>query len=311
MEPGILAAAVLLVLIIGAVAMAVRDRFDGWGLPGFRTTSGTSIDLVNNDLALGMRAEALPEGGLDGSRSASALGALLRERDVEPLAPEPLLVEIPTAPLSPLAERLQGMEAQLHDLREELSRQSVALASLGSELQRARETEDARREVALERLRGDVMHAVSRVAGERHTAAPDRRADVSGELYARLARFESALAAVTNPILLPGEPYAPPAEFLAETLIWENWNEVGERAYALADCYSAQRLHLSEAARSEVGTFVTAMRVLLTRSIYPNLDDEPDSAQRAALREALESIATELPVVRAVLDREYSGASAA
>ena len=38
---------------------------------------------------------------------------------------------------------------------------------------------------------------------------------------------------MTNPILLPGEPYAPPAEFLPEALIWENWNEVGERAFSL------------------------------------------------------------------------------
>lgn len=311
MEPGILAAAVLLVLIIGALIMAVRDRFGGWGLPGFHTTNGGSIDLVSSDMALGMRAEALPDGLLSGSRPTPALGTLLREREDEAFVPEPLLVEIPAVPLTPLAERLDGIEAQLRELRDELTRQGAAISRLGSEWQRASDAENARHEAALERLRGDLMLAFNRVAVEKQAAGPDRRAEVIGELYARLARFESALAAVTNPILLPGEPYSPPTELLAETLVWENWNEVGERAYAMADCFSAQRLHLSEGARSEVGTFVTAMRVLLTRSIYPNLEDEPDAAQRTALNDALARIASELPQVRLVLDREYRGATEA
>jgi hypothetical protein len=44
---------------------------------------------------------------------------------------------------------------------------------------------------------------------------------------------------------------------------------------------------------------------LLTRSVYPNLQTDPDAAQQAALRTALEEIAAELPKVRAALDREY------
>jgi hypothetical protein len=113
------------------------------------------------------------------------------------------------------------------------------------------------------------------------------------------------LAAVTNPILLPGEAYSPPAEFLPEALVWENWNEVGERAFALADAYSAQRLYLSEETRGEIEMFVTTLRALLTRSVYPNLQPEPDAAQQAALRSALDEIAGEFPKVRQRLEREY------
>ena len=146
---------------------------------------------------------------------------------------------------------------------------------------------------------------VTRVAADGSSRPGSRRPDVSADLYARLARLEAALAAVTNPILLPGEAYSPPAEFLPEALVWENWNEVGERAFSLADAYSAQRLHLSEETRGEIELFVTTLRTLLTRSVYPNLQPEPDAAQQAALRTALEEIAGEFPKVRQMLEREY------
>ncbi len=165
--------------------------------------------------------------------------------------------------------------------------------------------DDARWAAALDQLRTDVLLAVSRAAAEGSSRTGTKRPEVTAELYARLARLEAALAAVTNPILLPGEPYAPPQEFLPEALVWENWNEVGERAFALADAYSAQRLHLSEEARDEVDTFVTTLRTLLTRSVYPNLQPEPDATQQAALRTALEEIAAELLKVRQKLEWEY------
>ena len=113
----------------------------------------------------------------------------------------------------------------------------------------------------------EISTLVGQIGEERRNAGRDRRAEIISELYARLARLETALSAVTNPVLLPGEPYSPPAEFLTEALIWENWNEVGERAFALADAYSAQRVYLTEQTREELGAFVTALRVTLTRSI--------------------------------------------
>jgi hypothetical protein len=43
----------------------------------------------------------------------------------------------------------------------------------------------------------------------------------------------------------------------------------------------------------------------LTRSVYPNLQPEPDATQQAALRAALEEIAAELLKVRQTLEWEY------
>ena len=167
------------------------------------------------------------------------------------------------------------------------------------------EAEEARREAAQERLRADLLAIVSRLTFERQLAATPRRMETSAELYAHLARFEAALATVTNPILLPGEPYTPPAELPPESLIWENWNEVGERAFALAETYSAQRVHLSAQSRADVGAFVTTLRTLLTRSVYPNVQREADMAHQSALHGALAEIAAELPRIRDLLETEY------
>jgi hypothetical protein len=203
------------------------------------------------------------------------------------------------------AARLDRFEERLDQIARAVDQHA---AEIGQELRRARsdrahqaETEDARRDAAMERLRADLLAALTRAAGDAGSRPGSRRPDVCADLYARLARLEAALAAVTNPILLPGEAYVPPAEFLPEALIWENWNEVGERAFSLAEAYSSQRLYLSEETRDDIELFVTT----LTRSVYPNLQLEPDAAQQAALRSALEEIAGEIPKVRQNLEREY------
>jgi len=232
----------------------------------------------------------------------------------------PLVAERPGLPdsarLDPVPSSAEALAARLDRFEERLDQIAHAVdrhaAEIDQELRRARgdrahqaETEDARRDAALERLRADLLAALTRAAGDGGARPGSRRPDVSADLYARLARLEAALAAVTNPILLPGEPYAPPAEFLPEALIWENWNEVGERAFSLAEAYSSQRLHLSEETRDDIELFVTTLRTLLTRSVYPNLQLEPDAAQQAALRSALEEIAGEIPKARQMLEREY------
>jgi hypothetical protein len=226
-----------------------------------------------------------------------------------PGTPEAPRLDLVPNPVETLAARLDRFEERLDQIARAVDRHA---AEIGQELRRARseraqqaEADDARRTVALERLRADLLATVTSVATDGSSRSGARRRDVSADLYARLARLEAALAAVTNPILLPGEAYSPPAEFLPEALVWENWNEIGERAFSLADAYSAQRLHLSDETRGEIEVFVTTLRTLLTRSVYPNLQPEPDAAQQAALRSALEEIAAEFPKVRQKLEWEY------
>ena len=313
MEPGIVGLLILIVLIASTVGVLVKQRPDSWNLPLLRASGGGGAligdDLLGHENPVGGRSETVaPEPSLP--RSAPSLTVVSREDppepillDLTPLNPEP-------SPLEALGERLDHVEAQLTALQRELRDQRDAILRIGVELKLAGEAETARRDMAIERLRGDVLAMVGQIGEERRNAGRDRRAEIISELYARLARLETALSAVTNPVLLPGEPYAPPSEFLTEALIWEIWNEVGERAFALADAYSAQRVYLSEQTREELGAFVTALRVTLTRSIYPNLHADADANQQAALRSALEQVALELPRARRALDSEYHAATA-
>jgi hypothetical protein len=161
---------------------------------------------------------------------------------------------------------------------------------------------DARNDAAVERLRGDVHAALS---ATRTNEERSRRKDVCAELYVALARLEAALAAVSNPVLLPGEPYHVPDDLPPSSLIWDNWNDVGERVFVLADTFNAQRLHLSPRARGELGQFLTTLRTMLTGTIYPNLQSHVGSNQQRALREALDEMAREFRTVREMLEREY------
>ncbi|HEU5433718.1 MAG TPA: hypothetical protein VFU81_18765, partial [Thermomicrobiales bacterium] len=168
---------------------------------------------------------------------------------------------------------------------------------------------DARQEASLERLRADMLNHLAERPARSDTRLHERRLEVTAELYAAVARLEAALAAVTNPVLLPGEAYAPPDELQAEALVWDNWKDVGERAFVLADAYNAQRLYLSGQTRGEVDRFVSSLRAALTRSIYPNLQAQPTPLQTQGLRAALEALAAAFPELRGGLEREFRAAS--
>ncbi|MDP9356757.1 MAG: hypothetical protein M3Q71_06595 [Chloroflexota bacterium] len=138
----------------------------------------------------------------------------------------------------------------------------------------------------------------------------ERRAEVLTELYGRLARVEAALAALTNPILLPGEPYTVPDAFLPEALKWENWKEVGDSAFALGGYFNQHRLQLDAATGAAVGACVTTLRTALTQFVYPNLQPNPTPEQAETLRAGLQQIAATLPTTRGCLEacyRELSG----
>lgn len=311
MEAGVIAVIILVVLVGGTLALLTRQGMVPWTIPALRASSAGAAMPVD-ELSVAERdrdsGEETPlERGQLGPRADARSGvapSLGLERG-EPRLLEPFRYDVaPALPLA-LVERLDQIETRLDALQRANERQDAELGRLRVELQASLSASEAHHQAAMDRLRGDLLAAIRSSVVEGQNRLADRRADVSADLYARLARLESALASVTNPILLPGEEYAPPAELMPEALIWENWNEVGERAFALADAYSAQRLSLSDEARHQMGHFITALRLLLTRSVYPNLQTDPDAAQQAALHDALVEIADELPKVRASLDREY------
>lgn len=236
-----------------------------------------------------------------------------------PLAPRPQLEALPDpwrdelrraiaeqdARLSRLDERVAELfgrvERRFDDLVDDIR---VERAEIGQR----QATVDARQEAAIERLRADMLDRLADRGSQPVSRLGERRREVTAELYAALARLETAFAAVTNPALLPGEAYAPPDALPAEALVWDNWKDVGERAFALADAYSAQRLYLSAPTRDELDRFVSSLRTTLTRSIYPSLHAPPSPPQAQGLRAALDALAAEFPIARARLEREFQAA---
>jgi hypothetical protein len=315
LEPVLVVSIGLIVLLGGTVAVLSRQGMLPWSAPALRTSSGASATEREVD-ASGARnpaSDAMVEPIL-ASPTAGERPSLLDVKSSRSAAdrawlPESARLDLVPSPGETIAARLDRFEERLDQIARAVDRHATEvgqnLQQVRSELAHQAESEDARRDVAMERLRADLLAALSRATADGGSRLGFRRPDVSSDLYARLARLEAALAAVTNPILLPGETYAPPAEFLPEALVWENWNEVGERAFSLAEAYSSQRLHLSEETRGDMELFVTTLRTLLTRSVYPNLQLEPDATQQVALRSALEEIAAEIPKVRQKLEREY------
>jgi hypothetical protein len=318
LEPVLAATIGVIVLLGGTVAVLSRQGILPWSAPGLRTSGGGASAAeaeLDGSSARGPASDGMIESTQPGPTAAVRSPVMeLNLRTARPVAdrtgvPETARLDLVPNPVETLAARLDRFEERLDQIARAVDQHAAEIAH---ELRRARsdraqqsEADDARRDVALERLRADLLATLTRLATDGSSRPGSRRPDVSADLYARLARLEATLAAVTNPILLPGEEYSPPAEFLPEALVWENWNEVGERAFSLADAYSAQRLHLSEETRREIEVFVTTLRTLLTRSVYPNLHLEPDATQQAALRSALEEIAGEFPKLRQRLEREY------
>lgn len=316
LEPVLAATIGLIVLLGGTVALLSRQGIVPWGRPALRTSGGTASAAEAEFDGSGARNPA-SDGLMEATQSGPAptmRPPSLDARSPAPVADRPGLREparldvVPTL-AETLATRLDRFEERLEQIDRAVDRHA---AEIDQELRRARserthqaETDDARRDAALEKLRADLLATLTRGIVDGGSRPGSRRPDVSADLYARLARLEAALAAVTNPILLPGEAYSPPAEFLPEALVWENWNEVGERAFSLAEAYSSQRLHLSAEARDDFAVFVTTLRTLLTRAVYPNLQLDPDEAQQAALRAALAEIAAEIPKVQQRLEQEY------
>ncbi len=155
--------------------------------------------------------------------------------------------------------------------------------------------------VEIERLRVS-METIRRREG----AYGERRGQALSDLYGSLARVESALAAVVNPMLLPGESLSLPGELPAEAMQWTNWGDVGERAYAFGNVFNENRLVLDKSTAEEIATFIGTLRTGLTGSVYPAVrSGKPSADQIAQMRSGLKAIVEALPVVRGQIEEAY------
>jgi hypothetical protein len=210
-----------------------------------------------------------------------------------------------------------------------LAYDETALATLrdelGRDLQSTREHQEAldqhlrRLDLALTEMRGvpDEMTKVMRtrerqmrrridqlryeVEGVRRgaTASGARRDEAYADLYTHLARIEASLATAINPMLLPGEPLQVPDEFAPETLDAENWDDVGEHAYAFGMAFNQTRLVLDPALAADIERFLATLRQGLTGKVYPTVRRaEPTRTQLALMRSSLDGIVEALVPVR-------------
>lgn len=140
----------------------------------------------------------------------------------------------------------------------------------------------------------------------RSGAHGERQGAALAELYGHLARVESSLAAVINPMLLPGELLSLPAELPAESLIWTSWSDVGERAYAFGNVFNENRLVLEADTGDEIAAFISTLRQGLTGAVYPAIrHGKPSAEQVVQLRAGLQTIVDALPGVRRRIEGAY------
>ncbi|MDQ3540501.1 MAG: hypothetical protein M3440_07415, partial [Chloroflexota bacterium] len=218
-------------------------------------------------------------------------------------------------------------DAALRDLREELQEElrraggvtrefdarltrieatSTELPQVSEQLRREVDGKDAERRREIERVKND-LNRMRQDAGPRG----QRRGEAVADLYGHLARVEASLAGVVNPMLLPGESLTIPDEFFPDTLNWDNWSDVGERAYAFGNAFNQNRFVLDVATADEIERFIGTLRQGLTGAVYPNLrSPNPTPAQLAQMRSGVTSIVDALPRVRRTLEGVYRGDSA-
>lgn len=232
------------------------------------------------------------------------------------------MIEAVAAPRPLAAGQEQALvvdEAAVRELKEEFQRELRTAVGRSREfdarLTRIEQTSgeiDITRELAgvkeshrveIERLQV-TMETIRKTSG----AHGERQGQALSDLYGHLARVESALAAVINPMLLPGEPLTMPAELPAEALVWASWSDVGERAYAFGNVFNENRLVLDATTGDEIANFVSTLRQGLTGRVYPAVrNGNPSADQLAQLRDGLQTIVDALPAVRRRIEAAYRG----
>lgn len=220
----------------------------------------------------------------------------------------PVALALDDSALRELKEELHGELRHATGLTREfdarLVRMEAALTEaqkVPDEVDRALRDQDDRRQREVDRLEQELatIRLTMGTYGE-------RRGEALADFYGHLARVEVAMSAVVNPMLLPGESLTLPPEMLQETLVWNNWSDVGERAFAFGNVFNQNRFVLEPAIADRIEAFIVTLRQVLTRDVYPAVrGGNPSAAQIAQMRFGLESIVRDLPVMRRLLENAY------
>lgn len=258
-------------------------------------------------------------GGEANAQELDAAGRTMPLPDAEP--PVPALDD---RRLRELAEELRGELTRASGLTRDfdarltrIEQDVVAAKSLPETLHqtvddRVRDVDSRVRDVDLKvRKRYSRLKSELQTIRQADTPYAERRADAISGIYTRLARVEAALAAVVNPMLLPGEPLRVPESLFDDTLVWDNWADVGERAYEFGEMFNGNRLLLDPELADTVEEFICTLREALTDTIYPVVrHNSPTSAQTAQLRNGLERVVGSLAPLRRELEDAFRVISA-
>lgn len=137
-----------------------------------------------------------------------------------------------------------------------------------------------------------------------------RRATSLANLYGQLAQVEAALAAVINPMLLPGEPLRLPEEFFDDTLEWSNWGDVGERAFSFGETFNQDRIVLDPGLADRIEAFIATFREALTDRVYPVVQNGARNPKQVAqMRSGLTVIVEAMPPLRREIETAYRASS--
>jgi len=250
---------------------------------------------------------------IDGSEPGVKLESGAMRRGGDRLTPSSsskssVAVAVDDSALRDLREEVHGELRHASGLTREFDARLVRMESaltkaqqVPGEVDRALRDQDERRQREIERLEQELttMRLTMGTYGE-------RRGEALANFYGHLARVEVVMAAVVNPMLLPGESLTLPPEMLQETLVWNNWSDVGECAFAFGNVFNQNRFILEPETASKIETFIVTLRQVLTRDVYPAVrGGNPSATQIAQMRSGLESIVHDLPVVRRLLEDAY------
>lgn len=229
--------------------------------------------------------------------------------------PMPLMLD--ETALRDLREELHGELARAAGLTREFDARLTRMeADLTTARQVPEELSSSMREQvqAVEsRTRDELSQVQAALQAARVADSPygQRRAEALADLYAALAQMDASLAAVINPLLLPGESLRVPDELFDDTLDWANWNDVGERAYAFGDVFNRARIMLDPELASQIESFLSTVRQALTGTVSPVVQNPSrTSGQIVQMKAGLTTIVEELPPLRRQIEAHYRASSA-
>ncbi|MCO5214980.1 MAG: hypothetical protein M9953_03065 [Thermomicrobiales bacterium] len=225
-------------------------------------------------------------------------------------------------PFSSRTSAIMVDESHLHqlasDLREEIERATQLNLAMEARLS-ALETDfgstkqlpafvDARVQSAEQETRDRIAKIRRDLNASRVSDSPYsvRRNDAVSDLYQKLAQLDVAIGAVVNPMLLPGEQVSVPESLYDDTLIWDNWGDVADRAYAFGESFSQSRYLLDPELALRVETFIATFRTNLTTTVYPVVQDEHRSSQqRQQMRIGIVTVVDEIRPLRREFEQTW------